>query len=92
MTRTARQAIDAYADAHEIDLLVADGFDEAIVGICERMNEVFVVYDRSKVLAVLRRDMTYHEAQEYFDFNVAGAWVGDTTPGFLLRWKEIEEG
>jgi hypothetical protein len=27
--------------------------------------------------------MSWEEAVEYFDFNVAGAWVGESTPVFL---------
>ena len=28
-------------------------------------------------------DMSHEEAQEYFDFNVIGAWVGEGTPIFI---------
>jgi len=28
-------------------------------------------------------DMTFEDAEEYFEFNVACAWIGDTTPAFL---------
>jgi len=27
--------------------------------------------------------MEYDEAVEYFDFNIKGAWVGETTPVFI---------
>ena len=27
-------------------------------------------------------DACYHAAEEYFEFNVIGAWVGDATPAF----------
>ena len=29
---------------------------------------------------MLRDGMSYEEAEEYIDFNVAGAWVGEQTP------------
>jgi len=38
------------------DLLVADGFDEAILGIAQRCGQRFVVYDQAKVIEVLQRD------------------------------------
>lgn len=71
----------------EIDasLLLADGFDEAIVGYGQRCSEPpVVIYDRSKCLEILMRDgMTLEEAEEFFSFNVEGAWVGPRTPVFL---------
>jgi len=29
--------------------------------------------------------MSYGEAEEYYGFNQLGAWVGEHTPGFLVR-------
>ena len=29
--------------------------------------------------------MTKHEAEEFWEFNMVGAWVGDQTPAFLIR-------
>ena len=36
--------------------------------------------------------MTYEEAMEYVDFNIAGAWVGERTPVILYQYtlEEIE--
>ena len=68
----------------EEELLFADGYDEAIIGVGQRFNETFVVYDKRKVLAVLMRDgMTLEEAEEFFDFNIIGAYVGNRTPAFV---------
>jgi len=68
------------------DVLLADGFEEAFIGMCTRFGmEPVAAYDRDKCLEVLvqRAGMSYEEAVEYFDFNVIGAWVGDQTPVFL---------
>tara|TARA_R110000822_G_scaffold82279_1_gene194736 strand:- start:47 stop:313 length:267 start_codon:yes stop_codon:yes gene_type:complete len=64
------------------DLLTADGFDEAIIGVGSRCGQPdIVVYSRDKAIEILMRDgMSYDEAVEYFEFNVAGAWVGEETP------------
>ena len=69
------------------DLLKADGFDEAIIGVVERMGLQAICYDKNKVIEILMRDMDEDEAWEYFDFNIAGAWVGDSTPLFLERME-----
>jgi hypothetical protein len=73
----------------EIDpeLLLMDGFDDCILGICESFGGVPVVaYDYDKVLASLQASgMTYEEAVEYHEFNQAGAYVGERTPVFIHR-------
>jgi len=77
------------------EALLADGFEDAIVGICERFGAVPVVaYDRDKCIEILmdRDGMEDEEAVEYFEFNVAGSYVGDGTPVFLTLWDKEESG
>jgi intein/homing endonuclease len=71
------------------ELMTADGFDEAILGVVQRMGESAICYDEDKVIEILmdRDEMTYEEAVEYFDFNIAGAWVGEFTPFFLKKME-----
>ena len=77
-------------------MLKWDGFDSAIIGVGERNNTAsMIVYDYDKMINVLvtRDSMTHEEAEEYLDFNVIGAWIGDTTPIIVNKKsiKEIEE-
>tara|TARA_B100000475_G_C14991027_1_gene312280 strand:+ start:702 stop:941 length:240 start_codon:yes stop_codon:yes gene_type:complete len=77
-------------------MLKWDGFDNAIIGVGERNNtDSMIVYDYEKMVKVLvtRDDMSYEEAEEYIDYNVIGAWIGDTTPIIVSKKsiKEIEE-
>ena len=65
------------------DLLKADGFDEAIIGVVQRIGLEAICYDLNKVISILMREMTEEEAWEYYHFNIAGAWVGESTPVFL---------
>ena len=65
------------------DLLVADGFDEAILGIAQRCGERFVVYDQAKVIEVLQRDCSEEDALDWYEYNMVGAWVGDATPAYV---------
>lgn len=69
------------------DLLLMDGFDDCIIGICESFGSLPVVaYDYDKVLANLQASgMTYEEAVEYHEFNQLGAYVGERTPVFIRR-------
>jgi hypothetical protein len=79
---------DALRDAPEVDgLLVADGFDEAVIGKVCRFNDEFLLYDLDKVVEILmRQGCSYEEAVEFWDYNMRGAWVGEATPGYLV-WR-----
>lgn len=68
----------------EEEVLFADGFDEALIGTGRRINgSLIAIYDRNKCVEILSRDMSPEEAEEYFSFNVEGAWVGEATPMFI---------
>jgi hypothetical protein len=69
------------------DLLLADGFDDAIIGVGYRCSRPpVVVYDRQKCIEKLVAEgMSIDEAEEFFEFNVVGAWVGEQTPIFVAR-------
>jgi hypothetical protein len=65
------------------ELLFADGFDDAIIGVVEQFNKTFVVYDYEAVIKTLMKDMSREEAEEFYGFNIVGAYVGDHTPAFI---------
>ena len=73
--------MEKYPDA---DLLLADGFNDAILGVAfdNASGEIRLVYSRKECLEILmKRDgMSEEEADEFFDFNVEGAYVGEKTP------------
>jgi hypothetical protein len=70
--------------ADDEEVLLADGFEDAFVGIGRQFGRPIAIYDRGKCIQILMRDeMDYEVAEEYFQFNVEGAWVGDQTPIFL---------
>ena len=69
------------------ELLFADGFDGAMLGVVQRCGKpAIVVYDREKCIDLLvAQGMTEDEAEEYFSFNTEGAWLGERTPAYLTR-------
>lgn len=84
---TVREWLDERADEYEA-VLLADGFDEALLGYAERPGQSpIAIYDRTKCIEVLmtRDSMSHEDAEELFEFNVASAWVGEGTPCFLVR-------
>lgn len=61
------------------ELLKADGFDDAVIGIDSRGMRL--IYSRNKCIDILvKQGLSYEEAIEHFDFNVEGAYVGEQTP------------
>jgi hypothetical protein len=68
----------------ELLFLSEEEFDEAIIGVSERIgDEPVVAYDTTKIVDILSRSMTVDEAYEYFEFNILGAYVGEKTPVFI---------
>lgn len=69
----------------EADLLflTEEEFDDAIIGVCERVGMCVVAYDAEKIVEILSRSMTEEEAYEYYEFNILGAYVGEKTPAFI---------
>ena len=80
---TADDAKELLAMREEVALF-ADDLDKAFVGLGYQFTRPLTVYSRRKVLRVLRSwGMSEDEAVEYFDFNIAGGYVGEQTPVFL---------
>ena len=117
------QIVDQYGE-HASDVLLADGFEEAFMGIAEIHSlPPRACYDRDKCIKILfhqfvgaykeehgdgafmqptsllkegeatsdeKIDQIWDEAVEYFEFNVAGAYVGEATPTFLTIMPDTE--
>ena len=67
-------------------------FDAAIVGVADRIGmSAVVVYDTTKIIDILceRDGMDRDEAAEYYEFNIAGAYVGDRTPMFIAMIDDL---
>ena len=61
------------------DVLIADGFDAAVIGI--DLGSGRLIYSVKRCLRILMdEDMDYIDAIEHFDYNVRGSYVGDLTP------------
>lgn len=76
------------------DALLADGYEDAIMGIgSQHGSNTVVIYDRDKCIEILanqfaqedNREDPYLEAIDYFDYNTSCAYVGKNTPIFMQR-------
>ena len=87
MKPTGNELIDYCIKQHMGDdetILLADGLENAFMGIGRQFTHPVAIYSYKKTIKILmRQGMDREEAIEYFDYNIAGAFVGDQTPVFL---------
>ena len=71
----------------ERKILLATGFEKAFLGIAtDFAGHDRAVYDYDKCVEILmKQGMDYAEALEFYDFNIAGAYVGEQTPIFMHK-------
>ena len=62
----------------EEEILKADGFDDAVIGIDTHMRLVYSIPRSIEIL--VKDDMTMEDAMEHFYYNVSGSYVGEKTP------------
>jgi hypothetical protein len=77
-----------YLEGTEQSVLLADGFDQAFLGVVFEWGPPRAVYSYEKCVNVLieRDKMTQEEALEYMEYNVVGAYVGEQTPIFVREY------
>lgn len=68
----------------EMELLTADGFDDAILGVDHISHRV--VYSYNTMVEILMEDdnMSQEDAIEFLEYNVVNAYVGEKTPIFVI--------
>ena len=84
--------VDQFDDERWEGLVFYDGLDDAFLGICEQYTgPPIALYDRTAAIEILAEGLEgdIEGAEEYFEFNVAGAFVGEQTPAFLVRREEL---
>ena len=82
-----RKQINEHLETMGENALLMDGFDEALIGFSQRINEpLLAVYSWEKMMTVcIERDgMDDEEAEEYISYNCIGAWVGEQTPIIVM--------
>lgn len=87
----AKQNIQDYCNSHFAEsIILANGFELAFLGCGYSFVGAFAIYSFSNCIEILmqRDGMTYDEAEEFFEYNVIGSYVGDKMPVFLLTMEE----
>lgn len=83
--QSMREIMEEYAKVSGQELLFLDGHDNAIMGLARQFNTESIAYNKRKVIEnlCLRGDMDHEEANEFFEFNIVGSYVGEHTPTFI---------
>jgi len=87
----SREEISTYIEDQGMEgVLLADGLEDAFLGVSCGFGPSKAIYDWDKCVEVfMNRDgMTYEEAVEWIDYNVTGAYFGEQTPEFIFLYDK----
>ena len=94
---TSRQRIYSRVKEMMIDgeppVLIGDSqeeikrFESAIIGQSDA--DLRIVYSVEKIIDILSEDMTREEAQEFYEYNILGAYMGEMTPIYVSEHDSI---
>ena len=75
---------DKLLKEREESVVFADGLEKAFLGIGYQFHTPVALYSKNKAIqCLIDQGMDEEQALEYYDYNIAGAYVGDNTPIFL---------
>ena len=82
MRKTKQELSDIYGK----ELIFADGFDDAIIGVAAGFDSARVVYCYTSMVEVMMKDnsMSYEDALDWVEFNTIGSYVGKNTPIYVM--------
>ena len=90
----AKQDIQDYCLTYfDESVILADGFELAFLGCGYSYAGSYAIYHMGNSIDILiqRDGMSFDEAEEYIEYNVLGAFVGDRMPVFMYPMKELYE-
>jgi hypothetical protein len=58
--------------------LKIDGHDSAVIGV--DLKSMRLIYSTSQIIKNLMNDMSENDAVEFYEFNIACAYLGEMTP------------
>jgi len=72
--------IDEYCEGS----VLLNGYENAIIGVVDSFEGRRILYSKQQIIDILCKDeMTWLEAEEYFDYNIKGGHYGELSPVFL---------
>ena len=64
-------------------------YEQAIIG--QDDASLRIVYSADKIIEILSEEMTPEEAEEFYEYNILGAYMGDMTPIYVSEHDSINE-
>ena len=64
-------------------------YEQAIIG--QDDASLRVVYSANKIIEILSEEMTPEEAEEFYEYNILGAYMGEMTPIYVSEHGSINE-
>ena len=64
-------------------------YEQAIIG--QDDASLRIVYSADKIIEILSEEMTPEEAEEFYEYNILGAYMGDMTPIYVSDHGSINE-
>jgi len=96
MKKEIEEVLD-YINEMNPEALYPTDMGNAVIGVVERFGQdPLVLLDREKCIRILMgnmdddsEQMTREEAEEYFQYNTIGAWMGEGTPCFATLTEDL---
>ena len=63
-----------------------------IIGYVERIGQpIIALYNKEKIIDILvnTNGMEREDAEEHYEFNILGSYVGETTPAFAYLFDDL---
>jgi len=81
-----RKSKQELSDIYGNELIFADGFDDAIIGVAAGFDSARVVYCYASMVEVMMNDknMNYEDALDWIEYNTLGSYVGKNTPIYVM--------
>ena len=64
-------------------------YEQAIIG--QDDASLRIVYSADKIIEILSEEMTPEEAEEFYEYNILGAYMGEMTPIYVSEHGSINE-
>jgi len=64
-------------------------YERAIIG--QDDASLRIVYSANKIIEILSEEMTAEEAEEFYEYNILGAYMGDMTPIYVSEHDSIND-
>ena len=74
------------SDIYGEELIFADGFDDAIIGVATGFDSQRVVYCYVTMIETMMKedDISYEDALDWIEYNTLGSYIGKNTPIYVM--------